>query len=139
MWCCPNCRSPANFAASSKPWPPGWSCGACGFAVLHQHGIPRLIPPDAGEPSGFDPKLFEDLVKHEDLSFWFINRARLIIALIRRYFPSPQSIFEIGCGTGHVLLALRQNFPSAALAGSDLYLGGLTFARGRVGPDIALI
>ena len=74
-----------------------------------------------------------------DSSFWFINRARLIIALIRRYFPSPQSIFEIGCGTGHVLLALRQNFPSAALAGSDLYLGGLTFARGRVGPDIALI
>ena len=47
----------------------------------------KLIPQDAGEPSGFDPKLFEILVKYEDSSFWFVNRARLIIALIRRYFP----------------------------------------------------
>jgi SAM-dependent methyltransferase len=139
MWYCPNCRHPVNFAAPNRPWPSGWSCDACGFAVLHQDGIPSLILAQEGEPSAFDPKLFDVLVKHEDLSFWFVNRTQLIVELIRWYFPAAQSIFEIGCGTGHVLLALKKGFPSTALAGSDLYLHGLTFARGRVGPGFTLV
>jgi len=107
--------------------------------VLHPDGFPRLIPGDAGEPSGFDPKLFDGLIKYEDSNFWFVNRARLIVELTRKYFPAAQRIFEIGCGTGHVLLALRQSFPAATLAGSDLYIRGLTLARNRVGSSVVLV
>jgi SAM-dependent methyltransferase len=121
-----------------RPWPSGWSCNACGFAIKHRDGIPSLISNDAGEPSGFDPRLFEILIKYEVSSFWFVNRTRLIIGLVQRYFGAAVNIFEIGCGTGHVLLALRQSLPSAALSGSDPYLRGLAFARSRISSGVAL-
>ena len=107
--------------------------------MLHREGIPSLILEDADDPSGYDSELFDILIKYEDSSFWFVNRLKLILELTRRHFPAADDILEIGCGTGHVLLALRNRYPSAALAGSDFYLRGLVFARDRLGSDATLI
>jgi SAM-dependent methyltransferase len=88
---------------------------------------------------GFDPGLFNTLARHEETSFWFANRARLITFLLRKFFPHTKSFLEIGCGTGSVLVALRLAFPRLTLAGSELLPRGLEFARKRLDSDVLLL
>jgi SAM-dependent methyltransferase len=139
MWCCPNCHGPANFPNARRPWPREWACSACSFVVPCRDGIPYLAPELTDTLTGFDPKLFDTLVKFEQTNFWFVNRARLIAALFRRHFPMARHFFEIGCGTGSVMLALRNALPHLNLAGSELHCHGLAFARRRLGPDAFLL
>ena len=139
MWCCPKCLAPATFSDPDWPWQPNWTCHTCGFAVPFIHGIPCLAPELTDTPVGFDLQHFSTLVKFEQSNFWFVNRARLITALIQKHFPQACDFLEIGCGTGSVLLALRTALPQLILAGSELHSCGLTFARQRLGPDVVLL
>ena len=80
----------------------------------------------------YDAALFEALAAVEPESFWFRARNRLIVSTLRRHFPGAGSLLELGCGTGFVLAALREAFPSWRLVGSELYEEGLAVARARL-------
>jgi SAM-dependent methyltransferase len=90
------------------------------------------------EGSGFDPELFGTLARVEPRSFWFRARRRLIVSTLRRYFPTADSLLEVGCGTGYVLEGLRAAFPRMRLVGTDLFSEGLEVARQRV-PGVELV
>lgn len=93
----------------------------------------RSAKPDAArQADGFDPALFPELAALEDRNFWFQARNRLIVHAIRRYCPHFDAFLEIGCGTGQVLRAIANAFPSARVSGSELFVEGLAFARTRV-------
>jgi SAM-dependent methyltransferase len=81
---------------------------------------------------GFDVALFERFAAVEPVSFWFRARNRLVVSAVRRHFPDAESLLEVGCGTGFVLMGLREAFPAMRLVGSELYEEGLAFARGRL-------
>jgi SAM-dependent methyltransferase len=87
---------------------------------------------------GFDPEAFGDLAEIEHRSFWFRARSRLIVWAMERYFPTAQSLLEIGCGTGFVLESVRESFPKLWLVGGDLHAEGLKHARGRM-PELELL
>jgi len=139
MWLCPKCAHAARFPDPHEPWPVGWTCAACGYAITHREGIPCLAPDLADSDAGFDPDLFEKLAQVEEQNFWFVNRARLIAHLLRLHCSACREFLEIGCGTGSVLLALRQRFAGVSLVGSELHLRGLAVARRRLGGDATLL
>ena len=92
-----------------------------------------LLAPDlASGANGFEADYFGVLAGLEANHFWFRSRNQLIGWAIRRYFPRATKLLEIGCGTGFVLASLQQNFPDLKLAGSEIFLEGLSFARQRV-------
>jgi ubiquinone/menaquinone biosynthesis C-methylase UbiE len=86
----------------------------------------------------FDPDLFEPLAEIEPHSFWFRARNRLVVATLRKHFPTAGSFLEVGCGSGVVLMALREELPHVRLVGCDLYSEGLEIARRRL-PDVELV
>lgn len=93
----------------------------------------RTAAPDAArQADGFDPALFPELAALEDRNFWFQARNRLIVHAIHQYCPRFDAFLELGCGTGQVLRAIANAFPSARMSGSELFVEGLAFARKRV-------
>ena len=81
---------------------------------------------------GFPSEAFEHLWGLEAGNFWFESRNRLLTWVLRRYFPGVEALLEIGCGTGFVLKAIREEFPEARLVGTDLSADAIAFARRRV-------
>jgi SAM-dependent methyltransferase len=81
---------------------------------------------------GFDPDLFEPLAEVESRSFWFRARNRLVVSALRRHFPDAGSFLEVGCGSGVVLSAIREELPGLRLVGTDVYPEALEIARTRV-------
>jgi SAM-dependent methyltransferase len=81
---------------------------------------------------GFKGSYFRELAKIEDRHFWFRNRNRLLAWAVQTYFPETRKFLEIGCGTGFVLKGLVRAFPEMQLAGGELFLEGLKFARTRL-------
>ncbi|HEY6986027.1 MAG TPA: class I SAM-dependent methyltransferase [Rhodanobacteraceae bacterium] len=92
---------------------------------------------EAGHAS-YDPAHFARLFRLEEKSFWFRGRSDLIEWALTRYFPKTGTLLEVGCGTGYVLKRLSRAFPEVALAGSELYVEGLVFARARLGDAASL-
>lgn len=82
--------------------------------------------------SGFKASHFAKLAQNEERNFWFRSRNRLLIWAMCRYFPKAQSLLEIGCGTGYVLLGMRQALPRLTLVGSEVFSTGLEFAAQRL-------
>jgi SAM-dependent methyltransferase len=118
----------ARFDAST------WVCPTCGYEP-DRAGDVLLFAPDAAEgDGGFQPEAFDALPEIEEKSLWFTSRNRLIVWAIGRHFPRADSLFDLGCGTGYVLAALRCAFPRLRLTGAELFPEGLSYARGRV-PD----
>jgi len=94
-----------------------------------------MTPPPTGD---YDPDVVSQLAALEDRSFWFRSRNRLILAMLQRWFPKMRSFLEIGCGSGSVLADIARAFPQARLAGSEIFVEGLTHARLRV-PSASLL
>ena len=67
--------------------------------------------------------------------FWFRSRLQLVLWMLRRYFPSAQTLLDVGCGTGYVLAGIRRRCPSLVLTGCDVRLTTLLEARRQM-PDI---
>ncbi len=72
------------------------------------------------------------MVAVEPKHFWFVARNRILMDMMRKYFPDPGKVLEMGCGTGFVLSGLCATFPQARLSGSDIFTEGLTFTAKRV-------
>lgn len=72
------------------------------------------------------------MVAVEPKHFWFVARNRILMDAMRKYFPEPGKVLEMGCGTGFVLSGLRATFPQARLSGSDIFTEGLVFTARRV-------
>ena len=107
-------------------------CERCGAAPARIDGIPAYAPELAVSGAGFKAGDFADLRRVEDSYFWFRSRTKLLVRMLKRYFPAVSSILEIGCGTGFVLAAFEQAYPLATIQGSEVYSEGLRFARTRL-------
>lgn len=103
----------------------------CGYVPGRRDGFlafaPGLI---AGEPSDADYQ-YAELFAAEPSHFWFRARNRLVVWALQRYFPHATSFLEIGCGTGFVLSGIEQANPQLRVAGSEIHLVALPFARRR--------
>jgi SAM-dependent methyltransferase len=111
-----------------------WRCPSCGGSPAEEAHL--VFAGADGEAQAFPEESFEYLPQLEG-TFWFRERSWLIDWALRRYFPGAQSVFELGCGTGVVLAALRARRPELTLAGGDPFLAGLDIARRRV-PGVPL-
>ena len=110
----------------------GWNCPACGHVPPQINGFPALAAELASSSDGFHPEYFQQLASLEAGNFWFQSRNTLIQLLLKQHCPTLESFLEIGCGTGFVLSGIASVFPSAALAGAEIYSTGLEYAAHRV-------
>lgn len=110
----------------------GWVCPICGYTPPETNGFPALAAESANSSEGFHPEYFEQLASLEAGNFWFQSRNTLILSLLKKHVPTLKSFLEIGCGTGFVLSGIASSFPSAALAGAEIYSDGLEYAAQRV-------
>jgi SAM-dependent methyltransferase len=81
---------------------------------------------------GVEAELFSILVEIEPGHFWFESRNKLIIWSLQQFFPEVRNFLEIGCGTGFVLSGIKKALPHVEVAGSDVFIKGLSFANKRV-------
>jgi SAM-dependent methyltransferase len=114
-----------------------WKCPRCKAAPAISEGFVLFAPEFAFENSGFEAGYFEDLSLMEEGSFWFRSRNRLITWALHNYFPHARTFFEIGCGTGYVMTGVHNTMPELKVAGSEIHLAGLTYARQRL-PNVPL-
>jgi len=114
-----------------------WRCPQCGQSPPQERGIPLFAPSLKKTSDGFRAEYFAELATLEADHFWFRNRNRLLVWALGTHFPAARCFLEVGCGTGFVLSGIRQAFPRMQLAGSELSLEGLVFARPRL-PGVPL-
>lgn len=115
-----------------------WKCRICQRAPAFIEGYPAFSRELAASADGFKVEYFAQLARLEAGNFWFCSRNRLILWAIRQYFSGASNFFEIGCGTGFVLSAVEKAFPHFSLYGSDIYVEGLKFAKGRLRQAVLL-
>jgi len=130
MRACLDCRSLWNAET--------WTCPRCGFAPRQIAGYPAFAPELAAENSSYPTGYFEVLSEVDRRHFWFRARGAMVTWAIRQHFGEPQSLMEIGCGVGGMLMRIRQTFPDAALTGSDIHTAALPYAASRL-PAAALL
>lgn len=82
--------------------------------------------------TGFPEEAFEHLARFEDGHFWFRSRNRLIVWALERHFPRARRLLEVGSGSGVVLAAIRERFPSLELVGVDRSSNAIRHAAARV-------
>lgn len=112
----------------------GWHCENCGYEPDQSVGYPQFAPEFAQNAEGYDASYFEQLSKFEPGNFWFEARNTLIGWAFQKYFPAARGFLEVGCGTGFVLLSLRETLPALKLSGSEIFVAGLKFVGQRI-PD----
>jgi SAM-dependent methyltransferase len=88
---------------------------------------------------GYDETLFERLAEAEPRSFWYRARARLIVDTVRRFFPDARELLEVGSGSGGVLRALHEAFPSMRLVGAEPSAQGAAIARERLPAGVEIV
>lgn len=96
---------------------------------------PELAYENEDYPTGHFDKLFSLETKH----FWFKARNRIIKYLFFKYLGEKdvKKILEIGCGTGFILSELSKS-KNYELAGAELYIEGLKFAKRRL-PNVEFV
>jgi SAM-dependent methyltransferase len=115
----------------------GWRCPRCEAEPAQAEGKVLFAPWVAKARGGFKVEHFQELAALEADHFWFRNRNRLLVWALGKHFPAARRFLEVGCGTGFVLSGFREAFPRLELAGSELFLEGLVFARTRL-PEVPL-
>jgi len=95
-------------------------------------GIPAWAPEMAAAGGGFKAEYFAPLASMEGGNFWFRARNALVAWALSKYFPEPDSLLEVGCGTGYVLSGIARTCPDTRLVGSEIFIDGLSFAAERV-------
>ena len=123
MVICPACTTPLSA--------PQYRCGQCGFHPVVRNGFLAWAPRFADSPDGFHREDFATLAAIEARHFWFRARSELLLWALKRYTPTFRSLLESGCGTGFVLSGIASSFPEARLVGTEVFVEGLAFARGR--------
>ncbi|MBU3684531.1 MAG: class I SAM-dependent methyltransferase [Phycisphaerales bacterium] len=86
----------------------------------------------AGDRVQYPTDAFDQLAEVEDRHWWFVWRNRIILWALRRAKPEIGRFLEVGCGTGFVLRAIREEWPQAYLETAELHLEGIEHARRRV-------
>jgi SAM-dependent methyltransferase len=124
---------PCNHRFESKDW----RCPRCAHAPATEGGALLFAPSLCKNNNGFRAEHFGELAEVEAKHFWFRNRNRLLIWALQAYFPAARNFLEVGCGTGFVLSGIRKGSPQLELAGGELFLEGLEFARSRL-PGVPL-
>jgi SAM-dependent methyltransferase len=135
---CPFCGTPEAIA-SGPVWPSDWRCPACGSPTESRNGFPLLAPELADKDVGMDPDSFAFLAEAETRHFWFRLRNKLIVGLVRQYFPNAKSYLEVGCGNGAVMGAVAAEREWTRLTGSELHPSALRFSRDRLPGSVELI
>ena len=69
---------------------------------------------------------------YDNTRWSFLFGRQAIIAQIGKY-ATPQTILEVGCGTGKNLVALANAFPTATITGVDVSADMLAVARRNLG------
>ncbi|WNK00274.1 methyltransferase domain-containing protein [Thalassospiraceae bacterium LMO-JJ14] len=113
-----------------------WTCPACGVTPETIDGFNAFAPQLVNTTTAFDDDSFGDLAESEESSFWYVPRNNLIAWTLGKYFPDATSFYEMGCGTGIVLMGLHEKNPALRLSGSDIYTSGLEVARDRLGDGV---
>lgn len=129
MKCCVACGH--TFVSES------WECPECHERPAISNGFVRFANDPPGREGGFKPEFFAKLAGFEANHFWFRARNHLLQWGLRHYFPDAKKFFEIGCGTGFVLKGFHEKMPLLQMAGSEIFAGGLGFARERL-PEVDL-
>jgi SAM-dependent methyltransferase len=124
MKICLNCKT---LNQSDAP-----NCSKCNKAPEAVDGFPTYAPRLNAAQEGYKAKFYDEYAHLEETHFWFLVRCRLIVWAFRKYGSNLSSFFEIGCGTGFVLQALNQAFPSLRLQGSEMLTSGLYYAAKRL-------
>jgi cyclopropane fatty-acyl-phospholipid synthase-like methyltransferase len=70
---------------------------------------------------------------HEEDSPW---KARQIEEIVRKNNLQPDSLLEVGCGTGEILLNLAKSFPKTQFAGYDISPHAYERAKLKEGPRV---
>ncbi|MGQ0816205.1 MAG: methyltransferase domain-containing protein [Gemmatimonadota bacterium] len=85
-----------------------------------------------------DRQLYEAHDTLEATHWWFVARAHIIMSLLCQELPRgapPPRIIDLGCGTGGMLLHLRELGPAA---GVDAAPAAVAIAREKTGTDVRL-
>ncbi len=130
MIICPSCESENIDTASG--------CARCAFKPARMNGFLAWAPDLAHRNDGFYEQSFGGLASVEDGNFWFRARNEIVLWALQKYFPSFNSILEVGCGTGFVLSGITRKFPLARATGSEIHVAGLDFAAKRL-PAVELV
>jgi SAM-dependent methyltransferase len=110
----------------------GWQCPECHHQPPLLDGYLAFSAELNEQSNGYDDDIFKRLADIEEGNFWFRSRSRLIIWSLKKYFPDLENFFELGCGTGYVLLCLEKAFPKLSLYGGEVFVKGLKFASQRL-------
>lgn len=130
---CPLCRGAIVSGTD------GARCTACAAAFPERDGVLHLLGGSSGA-AGYDPHFFETLEKVEDRHFWFLGRREVILSALRRAVPdlARRRLFDVGCGTGGLLLHFQRS--GVVLAGAcDVYPESLRVVRRRLQLPLVLV
>lgn len=115
----------ARFAGAS------WRCPHCGHQPPHDGNSLVLTGAEPASQAGYDDRHFPALARAEERHFWFVNRRKLVLALLQRYFRGSQTFLEVGCGTGFLAAQVARTFPEWQVSGSDYSATGIGQAAQR--------
>ena len=124
MRVCPQC--------CQGPLSENWQCPSCQYQPRQEDGFVLFAPDQIEEHEGFPAERYPVLARFESGNFWFRSRNKLILWILKRYFPGMKTFFEIGCGTGFVISSVASAFPDVSLSASEIDSAGLPFVRQKV-------